>query len=408
MGDVCSGDQAVTSLPKARGILEVALVSGSSPLGDIDLHLGGRNSASSTFLVTLTVRTDHGLRDVQTRRDRAGAVYLDDHVRNASGTRAMPTRLALPFAIAQIGTAAWLGDTLDELRTMLAALDTSPDPEPPEALPAPTSEAEMIAFMSESPFPTGLTEAEIGLLGLERPPTFRVTKSTTSIARTRKMALEIATRDVAKLAGTRIETRIRRVTGAVAQVLAWTGQESRARLVDSWSEAPLAKHPLARELLLRAMLYGGLVPAGADALRPAFREEIFAEISERTRRDLLRLELGASLGATMSAWFQARAFREELPRRALLRQAALAGADAAIAEEGTLQPVRARDAIATVLSNATGEETTTPSIRGASEIATKSVAKLAEASERMPIREWARGPLDESMPDWMFVHGPKR
>jgi hypothetical protein len=153
------------------------------------------------------------------------------------------------------------------------------------------------------------------------------------------------------------------------------------------------------------MLFGPAPLPDAAAVRARARPALAARFPDAsTRRDLLRIELGASVAATLEVCFLHRALRELLPPPHVVQDAALAAADAAIGEGGVLDPVRAVAPCVAALTVAAPRE---PAVRAA-ELASRSVAKLAEAARTEPVRSWVLGDLDEVLEPTYFSHAPPR
>ncbi len=389
-------------------MIEVALLSAVDPLGDVEVQVGGSvpvegRRRAGTFLVSARVRLGEGARKLAVPFEDAGTSHLEDHLRFAAGMHPVPPRLAVPFVLEALGSLPGH----EHARDLLArAGELREDPAPSLDEPAPSSSDERRVFLDSPPFPgSGLTEAEIEALGLVLPVAVRAMARSSSIARARLAAAQVARKEAQRLEGTPIEARVRRITDAVEQVLAWSGRGARAELVGSWRGLPLAVHPIALDLVERAALHGPALVPDAPSMRLRVRPVLAALFPDAsTRLDLLRIELGASIAATLEMSFTHRGFREHLPPEHVLLEAALAGATAAIDVGGSLHPARAEAACVAVLE----AHAPLASARQAAELGARSVVKLSEAAAREPVREWAVGDLDEVVEPTCFTHGPPR
>jgi hypothetical protein len=388
-------------------MIDVALVSGVAPLGDVEVHLGGSTPAEGrrrggTFLVQAVVRHGLEVRSLSVKFEDAGKVHLHDHVKYSAGMVAVSPAQGLPYVLEVLGPIPGSEHVRDLLERAGPAghLEVAPVDEP-----APHTPNELKVFLDARPFPgSGLTQAELERLGLEVPRSLRAMAESTSVARARIAAAEFARREVGRLAGTPIEARVRRIAEAAELVLGWAGQRPRAGLVRSWRELPLGAHPLALDLVEAAVLQGPALAPDAAFVRAQLRPELATQfLDASSRRDLLRLELGASIAATMEVSFTHRDFREELPPRHVLFAAALASADAAISPDG-LRAERAAPAGLEVLAS----RCTQQAASRAAELGARSVGKLAEAALREPVRAWAVGDLDEIVEPTYFTHGAPR
>lgn len=392
-------------------MIEVALLDTVGPLGDIELQLGGTTPAAGrrragTFLVVVTVRHGEGARAIDVRFEDAGPKHLHEHVRYASGWQLAAPGAVWPYVEASLGA---LPGSAHVRELFARAGGVSPDDPASDAAldePVPEGPHELRVFLRARPFPSsGLSEAEVEAFGIELPPALRAMARSSSIARARAAAAERAPREVAKLVGTPIEARVHRITDAVVHVLRWTGRRARADLVARWRALPLVAHPLALELVETAMLSGPAPLPDAAAVRARVRPTLAARFPDAsTRRELLRIELGASVAATLEVCFLHRELRELLPPPHLIEEAALAAADAAIGEGGVLDPSRAIGPCVEILSSVAPRDAASR----AAELASRSVAKLAEASRAEPVRAWVVGDLDEVLEPTYFTHAPPR
>lgn len=392
-------------------MIEIALVSNVDPLGDIELHVGGTagQGRSTTFLIIAAVRPGEGVRSLEVPLENVGSTYLDDYVRLAETLHIVAPRVVVPVLLEELDRAHPGLDRalVERVRSILArAGEFDEDPELREPQPPPENPNDELTFLEGAPFPSsGLTEAELAEFAIELPAALRATANTTSLARARARAWEFATTTATRLSGSAFERRVRRLTHAAEQVLTWTGEAPRAEVVRGWSSAPLAAHPVALALLASAALSGPSSVATPVHARAEIRPLVLDRIAHpKTRRHLVKIELAASVAATLQASFTHRGLREELPPRRALISAGLHAADAALGPEGRLDAARAKARLAEVLAPWASAD----AVARAADLGSRSVAKLAESSERPPVRDWARGDLDAAMEPWMFTQGPRR
>lgn len=408
-------------------LVDVALLSRVGALGELTLTLGGSGeAASSSFAIRTTVREGLGARSIEILFRDAGRAHLDDLLRTEVGSSEVPPRLAVPWALdawkvlpdADVATAdALLRDAtfgadpvLDEPPISLGRFDSAgstgrfDSPGPPVRLDSvPRDENELRALLAESPFPSGarLSAREVELLELTLPSI----REGASPARARTSAETFARTASLKIEGTPIEARARRITAAAARALGWSGRAARAAHVERWHSLPLDGHPIVISMLVETALEGPVALPVPAAVRATVRETLAAPFSAGgTRRDLLVIELGASIAATLEVALAHTDYREIIPPRYVVLEIARAAAQAAIAA-GKIEPTRAaaslRTSLASVLSDAVAARVV--------DLATRSAEKLAESATRPPMRLWATGPLDEPItPSSYFTHGPPR
>jgi hypothetical protein len=380
-------------------VLAFALVSRVGPLGDVVVTLGATGAASSSFVVRTTVRDGLGARAIEIPIAGADRVHVDDVLRDAGEVLEAPPRLALPWLVS-----SWSDvPGHDRARARVAGEVLGGDPAPRPDTPPPQSTNELAALWAEPPFPraAALSAAEIRALGVVLP----TIRETSSSARARVAADRFAREAAPRLVGTPIAARVGRITAASARALDWSGQVRRAAAVVGWNEGPIERHPIALEILATTALEGAATLPTASFVRARVRAELAAPfVGGGTRRDLLRIELGASIAATLEVVVASEEPRDLVPPTYVLATIARRAADAAV-ETGHIEPDRALPAMRAGLDGLVPPAT----LSRAAELAGRSVEKLREAAERAPARAWAVGPLDEPITTRThFTHGPPR
>lgn len=390
---------------------DIALASPLGPLGDFDIHLGGREAglaSNASWLVVVTVRLGAPLRHVEVRLERTGAVHLEDHLRFTAALPLVSPERATELVKKHLALDASVPDAARVRRLLEASGEPAADPVPPRVETAPTNENELRIFLEGPPFPQSggnLTEPEVKALGLALPRAARADPYGPSLHRARVLALDFARANVGKLAGTPIEARIHRMTESAFLVLDLAGQKEQAALVGSWRGLPLAEHPVALDLVTSTAFGGPTALPTPVALRPVHRAAFAAaDPGARNRQHLLSIELASSIAATLELAWWTRTFRDELPRVDALRSAARAAAIAAIGEGGQLSVAAARASLEASLPALAPE----PLAAEIAEMGSRSVLKLTELAQRAPVRDWAVGPLNEVMPAGHFTNGAPR